>query len=369
MNPSGGETSSRKASGPPPMMPRTIPIVSTEHFVETLRRARRGRSGAYLAMYSSLWDGIVTDTALMQVPADDHMVHRGDGVFETCKCVAGGLYNLEGHLERLERSADSVGLQWPGGAADIREIAAAVVRAGGKKDCAVRLLLSRGPGGFGVNPYESSGPVLYAIVTPAGEPFMRRNPRGATVRRSRIPAKQPFFAGVKNCNYLPNVLMKKEAVDWNVDFVVGFDAEGFLAEGATENVGMVTREGELVFPRPGKVLRGTTMMRVIELAERFVRNGALKRVDFEDLPEERVYNAAEMLLVGTTIDVTAVCRYEGRPVGSGAPGPVWKMLNEALERDIESNSTMRTEVFPRGAPERTGDGRGSPEGEPGRHAP
>jgi len=74
------------------------------------------------------------------------------------------------------------------------------------------------------------------------------------VRTSHIPVKESFFAAIKNCNYLPNVLMKKEAVDINADFVVAFDARGFLAEGATENIGIVTKKKELLFPRLESIL-------------------------------------------------------------------------------------------------------------------
>jgi len=48
--------------------------------------------------------------------------------------------------------------------------------------------------------------------------------------------KQSWFPQVKSCNYLPNVLMKKESVDRKLDFTVSFTDEGFLAESATENI-------------------------------------------------------------------------------------------------------------------------------------
>ena len=62
----------------------------------------------YLAMYSSVYGGIVTDPTLMMIPADDHVVHRGDGVFDVAKCVEGGVYQFDGHLDRLLRSAAAI---------------------------------------------------------------------------------------------------------------------------------------------------------------------------------------------------------------------------------------------------------------------
>ena len=56
----------------------------------------------YYAMYSSWWDGITTDPNLMVIPIDDHMVHRGDALFETCKTLSGAVYLFPEHLARLE---------------------------------------------------------------------------------------------------------------------------------------------------------------------------------------------------------------------------------------------------------------------------
>jgi len=171
---------------------------------------------------------------------------------------------------------------------------------------------------------------------------MERHPGGARVRRSLVPVKPARFITVKNCNYLPNVMMKREAVNWGVDFVVGFDDNGFMAEGAAENVGIVTQAGELLFPCMGSVLDGTTMLRVMHLAEALLASGDLKRVAFRDITEQSVRQAAEMLIVGTTINVVSVNEFEGAPVGDGKPGPVGCALNDLLARDISTNDEIRT---------------------------
>ena len=306
---------------------------------------RRPYQRNYLAMYSSLYGGIVTDPALMLLPIDDHVVHRGDGVFETIKCVSGAIYNLPAHLTRLEHSASVLNHQLPLSRDQMTEIMIETVRAGGARECAIRLLVSRGPGGFGVNPYECEGSQIYMVVTSPMAPFMDKHPQGATVQTSHIPMKPSFFAGVKNCNYLPNVLMKKESIDAGVDFVVAFDSRGCMGEGATENVGLVTAERELLFPRLDAILCGTTMMRVAELARREVEKGTLTDVRFDDLPRERVLRAAEMLIVGTSPNVTAATRFDGRPVGAGVPGPVYKVLSKLLLDDLYGNPDLRTPVW------------------------
>ena len=300
---------------------------------------------SYLAMYSSVYDGIVTDTALMAVPIDDHMVHRGDGVFETMKCVDGSVYNMAAHLDRLEESAATVALELPVASGVLGDLIVQTVQAGGEPNCVVRVLASRGPGSFGVNPYDNCTPQLYIVVTRLGQPFMTLHPEGATLRTSSIQAKPPFLAGTKSCNYLPNVLMQKESVDLGTDFVVSFDENGFMAEGPTENVGIVSPEGELLFPALTGILSGTTMVRVVDLAGQLVDSGDLKAVDYRDISGEDVQNAAEILIVGTTRNVIAVREYDGKPVGTGSPGPVGKKLGELLLNDIATNEEILTRAF------------------------
>ncbi|MEI7901871.1 MAG: aminotransferase class IV [bacterium] len=316
--------------------------IEFSNYLDVLSNIRKPWHEKYYAMYSSVLGGVVLDPLLMQVPIDDHLVHRGDGVFDTFKCVGRAAYNLDNHLLRLMRSAEALGLSWPAGVDEIRKLTLATLARADREACSGRVMIARGPGSFGVSPYESPEPALYIIVYAAGVPFMVKHPEGASVRRSQVPVKPARFATVKNCNYLPNVMMKREAVDWGVDFVVGFDSDGLMTEGATENFGLVTQSGELLFPRMDTVLEGTTMLRVMHLAEALVPAGDLEKIAFRDITEADVRDAAEMVIVGTTINVVSVRSFEGVPVGRGGPGPVGCALNALLVRDIETNDAMRT---------------------------
>lgn len=312
---------------------------------DLIERLRRPHQRSYLAMYSSVFGGIVTDPALMLVPIDDHMVHRGDGVFETMKCVDGAIYNMAAHLDRLERSAAGIHLQIPEPRRAVEQLLVETARTGGERTCALRLFVSRGPGSFGVNPYDAPAPQIYTVATLLPPPFMVKHPEGARLKTSRIPAKPAFFAGIKNCNYLPNVLMQKESVDAGVDFVTSFDAHGCMAEGPTENVGIVTRDRRVVFPALEGILAGTTMLRVAALAGELARDGHVAEVEFRPVPLHDLVNAAEILIVGTTRDVIAVREFDGRPVGTGKPGPVWRLLSDRLTDDMHHNAALRTPVW------------------------
>lgn len=316
----------------------------TKDFATFCREHRPGYHADYYAMYSSWWNGITTEPNLMVVPVDDHMVHRGDGLFETFKCVDGAVYNLEAHLARLENGAKAIALQMPWSRGDIRRIIGEVLKAGGRRDALIRIFVSRGPGGHSANPYECPEPLLMVLAIRLPPPFMASHPDGARVGLSAVPNKEGMFAQVKSVNYLPNVLMKKQAVDAGVDFMLGFDKDGHMTELPTENFGIVTTERVLKVPRPDHILAGTTMGRVLALArDHLVPAGVLAGVEEADVPRAELETAAEMLVFGTSPHVTAVTEFAGRPVGDGKPGPVWRELSRLFEADLK-NPAMLTPV-------------------------
>lgn len=317
-----------------------------EDYAAFCRTHRPEYQAHYYAMYSSWWDAITTEPNLMTIPVDDHMVHRGDGLFETFKCVDGAVYNLDAHLARLENGARAIALALPWTRADLRRIVGAVVRAGGRRDALVRIFVSRGPGSHSANPYDCPQPLLLVLAIRLPPPFMAAHPEGARVGVSAVPVKPGFFAQVKSVNYLPNVLMKKQAVDAGVDFMLGFDKNGHMTELPTENFGIVTADRVLRVPKPDHILLGTTMLRVLELARaQLVPAGVLAGVEEADVPRAELERAAEMLIFGTTPNVAAVTEFAGRPVGDGRPGPVWRALSRAFEADLRDPQRL-TPVWP-----------------------
>ena len=311
-----------------------IPLLSAEDAARRIAAARTPWQSAYYAMYSSVLGGIVTDPAWMLVPVDDHLVHRGDGVFETLKALNGRIYGYDAHLARLARSSAALGLALPGGETGVREAIVATLEAGGKPDALVRVLVARGPGGFNVNPYESPAPALYIVAYRLPPPFMVSHPNGAKTGVSRVPAKPPPVAVIKTCNYIPNALMKKEAVDRGLDFVFGLDDRGYLAESATENLALVTRDGWLLAPQQRQILAGTTLDKMLGFARGLVDEGVLRGVEHRDLLPADAELAVEILIAGTTANVTAVTEFEGLPVGEGRPGPVHARLSALLDADL-----------------------------------
>lgn len=319
--------------------------IDRTNYVDCLAGAQQDYHRNYHAMYSSVLDGIVTDPALMLIPVDDHIVHRGDGIFETFKCTGANIYNMDAHLRRLMSSAQALYYDLPWSISEIAERVIETARAARQADCLIRVLVSRGPGSFAASPYDCREPGLYIVTSNLPTPFMARHPQGARIIVTSLPLKPPPLDTTKSCNYLLNALMKKETADAGADFCAIFDEHGFLAEGATENIGVVTPDGELLFPGPQRILQGTTMLRVMELAQALVRAGDLRSVTTRDIPRDLLNRAAEILVVATTVNVAAAREFDGAPVANGAPGPVYRKLNDLLVDDIRGNPDLLTPVL------------------------
>jgi branched-chain amino acid aminotransferase len=195
----------------------------------------------------------------------------------------------------------------------------------------IRVLLGRGPGGFGLDPYESPVPSLYIVAYRLHLRPESAFEKGATAMRTSIPAKQAWMATVKTTNYLPNVLMKREAVNNRVDFPLCFGPNGFLAEGATENVALVDEAGRLVIPEFTNSLAGTTLMRAVDLVK-----GDMPVV-FKGVSEDELFAAREVMMVGTSFDAIGIVRYNGKPIFDARPGPATRRIRELLRDDLKRN--------------------------------
>jgi len=321
-----------------------IRSITKENFLSVLGDQDKPWQRDYLAMYASQWRGATSDPELMLIPIDDHLVHRGDGVFDVMRCVQGKIYQMEAHLRRLDTSAKAISLDFPPEYEDIKEIIKNLVLIGAEKNCLIRVILSRGPGSFSTNPYDCPSSQIYVnIIRFLGVPE-RYYEEGISLITSDIPVKKTFFANIKSCNYLPNVLMKKKAVAAGYPYSVALDEHGFLAEGSTENVGVLTKDGVLKFPEFERILSGITVTRVFQLANELLVDGMIRGVDFARISPDEAYQAEEMFLTGTSLGILPVVSYDGRRIGKGVPGPVYTELSSLLWKDMTQNRELLTEL-------------------------
>ncbi len=308
-------------------------VWTSEEAMARLRQAVHAKASDFYAMYSSVLGGIVTDPALMVLPLDDHMVHRGHAVFDTAMIVNGKLYQLDAHLERFLRSAEMARIPLPFSPAELRQIIIDTAAASRQREASVRYWLSVGPGGFGLSASECVGSSFYVMIFRGQRYPASFYSEGMKVITSRVPIKPPFFARVKSNNYLPNALVVLEAKDHGADNGIFLDARGMVAESSNMNVAFVRRDRVLRHPAFDAILSGITVQRLLHLAQRLVAQGDLRDVVVGDITVQEGKAAAEMLLIGSSIKVAPVVEWDGQPIGDGKPGPIARKLLALWQED------------------------------------
>ena len=318
-------------------------ILKPDDVLERLRALRSRQPVRYWAFYSSQLGGIVTDPALMVIVFDDHMVHRGHGVFDTAALVEGKIYDLESHLDRFVRSARTSKLEIPAREA-MRDIIVRSTAASGQRDGSIRYWATSGPGSLGLTPAKGAEPGFFVMVF-AGLSYPETwYTQGLRVMTTTYPIKPPLYAVTKSTNYLPNVLMQMEAQERGLDNGVFVDEAGHVGESSNMNVAFVTEDGTLKHPTFDHILSGCTSLRLLELAAALKSPALLTDVRVCDIPVAEARAAREMMLIGSSVKVAPVVEWDGTPVGDGAPGPVARALRELLERDMRSARDRLLEV-------------------------
>ncbi|KAI3457423.1 hypothetical protein Pfo_014086 [Paulownia fortunei] len=292
---------------------------SSSELLSKLQDNWLGKPKPHPAMYSSIFGGIILDPAMMVIPIDDHMVHRGHGVFDMAIILDGYIYELDVHLARFLRSAAKAKVISPFAQSTLRSILIQLTAASQCRKGTLRYWLRCPTSAF------------YAVVI--DENFSQCK-EGVKVITSTIPMRSPLFATMKNVNYLPNVLSKMEAEEKGASASIWVDEEGYIAEGPNVNVAFITHEKELILPLFDKILSGCTALRLLQLAPKLVEQGRLKCVRTGNLTVEEAKGAAEMMYVGSTLPILPIIMWDEKPIGDGNVGELTMALADLLWEDM-----------------------------------
>ena len=310
-----------------------VPVLSSEEYLQKMLSIPRVCAPEILAFYEHRVGAVCTDAKVMFAPLDDHIAHRGDGVFETVKYTGGRLYQLDPHLERMKRSAAGLFLEPPCSWEEIRELTLAVAAAGKEPLGQMRILIGRGPGGFGIDPSECPVSSLYIVAYRFHTKPESWFTNGLKGYRTSIPAKQSYMAKLKNTNYVPNMLMIREGKEKGADTPFCFDELGYLAESAVANLCIVDATGTLSVPEFTSSLPGTTLLRALELLK------GMLPITFRRISEGEILSAKEVILFGTGPDCVAISSYEGKKIGDGHAGPIAEKARKLIVEDIRATGT------------------------------
>ena len=317
-----------------------LQMLGADEVLGNLRALRARQPVKFSAFYSSQLGGIVTDPALMVIPFDDHMVHRGHGIFDTAGLVNGRIYDLEAHLDRFLGSAERSKLKLFGSREEMRDIIIRTTAVSGLRDGAIRYWLSSGPGSLELSPAAGAEPGFFVMIFGGLSYPARWYTDGLRVMTTTYPIKPPLYAITKATNYLPNVLMQMEAKEAGLDNGVFIDEAGFVGESSNMNVAFVTQDGVLRHPKFERVLPGCTSLRLLDLARSLASRGVLYGVEVCDIPVAEARAAREMVLLGSSVKVAPIVEWDGRPIGNGKPGPIAKALLDLMEEDMRSGDRL-----------------------------
>lgn len=239
-----------------------------------------------------------------------------DGVYEVIPSYGGRLFLLDAHLERLRRSLQAIRLADPEPAGGWGRMLDHLLALNPGGDRSVYLQVTRGSAPRDHVFPAAGGATVFAMVNPIAPPKPGLGEHGLAA--ITMPDQRWARCDIKSVALLPNVLARQQATEQGaVEAVLLRD--GMLTEGAASNV-FVVREGEVVTPPLGNaILPGITRQFLINLL--LGHGQACREVP---VAEEALRSADEIWLTSSTKELLPVTRLDGRPVGAGRPGPLWR---------------------------------------------
>jgi branched-chain amino acid aminotransferase len=283
-------------------------------------------------MALKIWmDGKFYDKEDAKISVYDHGLLYGDGVFEGIRVYNGKVFEAAAHLRRLFDSARAIRLAIPYTAQQLGAAIEETFRINHFTDCYVRLVVTRGCGYLGLNPNKCSKPMTF-IITDTIEMYPKEMyENGMPVITASVIRNHPnaLSPRVKSLNYLNNILARIEAADAGVAEAVMLNHEGNVAECTGDNI-FIVKDGTVYTPTTHDgILEGVTRKVIIELC----RKEGIPCIE-RTMQRHDLYVADEFFLTGSGAEVIPVNKIDGRPVGTGAPGPITRGLIKAFYNHV-----------------------------------
>jgi len=263
-------------------------------------------------------NGAFVPLADAKVSIEDRGFQFGDGVYEVIRTYKGCPFSIEAHLARLDRSAAALDLTQPYSRAEWTGHILEGVKRAAYPEAKIYLQITRG-----VAPRDHA---YSDDATPTVVMTVREfHPLDRSVQATGVDAMTTEDirwgrCDIKSVNLLANVLARQQVKQARV-FEAILVNSGLVTEGAVSNV-MVVQGGTVVTaPEGPRILSGVTRAIVLDLA---LSEGVSTQERF--VSQSDLYTADEVFLTGTTVEVLAVIRVDGKVIGDGRPGPITQRL-------------------------------------------
>ena len=296
-------------------------------------------------------DGIRSEKIWMDgemVPYDEakvhvltHSLHYGVAVFEGMRCYEIGegrsaIFRAREHIRRLLDSAHIVEMPVPFSSEELIKACADVVRVNHLKECYLRPLAFYGEGEMGLAARGNKTRVAIAAWpwgAYLGQDSLSKGVRLKTSSFARFFHNSMMPAAKVAGHYVNSILAGYEARRNGYDEALLLDTQGFVAEGSGENV-FVVRDGTVRTPPLTSILPGITRDSVIKI----LRDLSIPVIE-EHFARDQFYIADEALMTGTAAEVTPVRELDDRRIGSGAPGPITRKVQEVFQAALHGRDS------------------------------
>ena len=269
------------------------------------------------------------DDARLHVMA--HGLHYGTGVFEGIRSYATddgpAVFRLDDHITRLFASAALYELEIPYSAAELTAATLELLTRNRLTRTYIRPIAFFDAHSLTLWPREC--PVSVAIAAmPLGAYLGEGLTKGVRVCISsvrRFDASAIPTTGKACGQYVNSVRAVQEALRRGFDEAIFLNQRGEVAEGSGENLFVIKGGAIVTNGEEADILPGITRASVLELASTLGLPTTVRPISIADLT-----SADELFFTGTAAEVTPVVDVDGRPVGTGTPGPVTLRLQQAF---------------------------------------
>ena len=280
-----------------------------------------------------IWmDGQLVEWRDAKVHVLTHTLHYGCGAFEGVRAYktdkGTAIFRLRDHTERLFNSAKILRMQIPFTVEQAMQAQIDVVKANGFDSCYIRPLTWIGDKKLGVSP---RGNTIHLMIAAwpwgayLGEEGLKRGIRVKTSSYTRHHVNITMVNAKAVSNYTNSILANMEVTADGYDEALLLDPQGFVSEGAGENI-FVIREGVLYTPDLSSgALNGITRKTVFAICEDLGLTIKEKRIT-----RDEVYIADEAFFTGTAAEVTPIRELDGITLGPGHRGPITERIQNAF---------------------------------------
>lgn len=283
----------------------------------------------------NVWfNGKLLPSEQASVSVYDHGLLYGDGVFEGIRIYKNRVLKMRTHLVRLWESARSIRLEIPYSIEHLEEGIRQTAKANAIADGYIRLVVTRGAGPLGLNPFLCKQPNVFIIVDTITLYPAELYEKGMSIVTAATIRNHPnaISPRIKSLNYLNNIMAKIEGLNAGAPETLMLNHQGFVAECSADNVFAIRqRPGRAPLlwtpPLEAGALEGVTRNLVLDLARK-----AGFDLCFDNMTRHDLYTADECFITGTAAEVVAVTRIDGRPIGPGVVGPVTRQLLDAFRK-------------------------------------